>query len=68
MGMAVAMITVERTLLRNIQTTRAVSSVPSSRCSSRESTISRTNRESSEETDSFIPGGSCGLISESMRR
>ena len=67
MGIAVAMISVERMLFRKAQTTRAVSRVPRIRCSSRAATISRTNSESSEEMDSCSPGGSWGSISVSMR-
>ena len=67
-GMAVAMISVERKLRRKNQTTKAASSVPSTRWSSSEATILRIGVESSDETLKVTPAGSCGRMSVSRRR
>ena len=66
--MAVAMISVERKLRRKNQTTNAASSVPSTRWSWSDATIFRIGVESSEETLSVMPAGSCGRMSVSSLR
>ena len=62
-GIASATIRVERSERRKNQTTNEAKSVPSSRCSLSELTISRMNTASLETTLIFKPGGSCGSIS-----
>ena len=66
-GMAVEMISVERKLRRKNHTTRPARIVPSSRWSSSAATILRIGAESSIDTVSVSPAGSCGMISESSR-